>query len=146
MIDWEGIAGLDAGDELKIVCADRVDYEWARDLVRAEERLPAGVPVLLSPVQGRLEPRVLAARRGDDTTLAVLVDDPDRRVRQHVARLFDPIHKHLAGAVLCHRTGVRYRKNRDADGEKFLGFIDARHVLRCPLTFLRTRAPCRVRY
>lgn len=33
-----------------------------------------------------VEPRVLAARHGDDGTLRALVDDPERRVRQHVAR------------------------------------------------------------
>ena len=60
LIDWEGVAGLDAGDELKIVCADRADYEWARDLVRDGDRLPAGVPVLLSPVCGALAARDLA--------------------------------------------------------------------------------------
>jgi len=60
VIDWEGIAGLDAGDELKIVCAGRADYAWARDLVRQPGRLPAGVPVTLSPVQDDLPARDLA--------------------------------------------------------------------------------------
>ena len=59
LIDWDGIGTLGADDELKIVCADRADYAWARDLVRGG-RLPAGVPVLLSPVHGSLEPRELA--------------------------------------------------------------------------------------
>ncbi len=60
LIDWEGIAGLDPGDELKIVCAGRTDYEWGRDLVRAGGRLPAGVPVVFSPVQDQLPARDLA--------------------------------------------------------------------------------------
>ena len=60
LIDWPGIAALDGGDELKIVCADRADYEWGRALVRADGRLPAGVPVVFSPVQGDLEARLLA--------------------------------------------------------------------------------------
>ena len=60
LIDWEGIAALDGGDELKIVCADRADYEWGRALLQEEGRLPAGVPVVFSPVQGDLEPRQLA--------------------------------------------------------------------------------------
>lgn len=59
-IDWAGIAGLHAGDELKLVLADRRDYEWARDLVRGG-RLPSGVPRTFSPVQGRLAAAELAA-------------------------------------------------------------------------------------
>jgi len=59
-IDWRGIAELGSHDELKIVCADRADYEWGRDLVRASERLPAGVRVGFSPAQGELAPRDLA--------------------------------------------------------------------------------------
>ncbi len=60
MIDWEGIAALDGGDELKIVCASRADYEWGRALVREPGRLPAGVPVVFSPVQDTLPGRDLA--------------------------------------------------------------------------------------
>ena len=45
---------LEAGDELKIVIADRSDYEWAKALI--EEHSPA-VPVHFSPVHGELEPR-----------------------------------------------------------------------------------------
>lgn len=59
-VDWAGIAQLTERDELKIVCADRADYEWARDLVRAGERLPAAVRVSFSPVQGELALRELA--------------------------------------------------------------------------------------
>ena len=59
IIDWEGIALLAAGDELKIVCADRGEYLWGRDLVRVG-RLPADVPVTFSPVSDDLEPRDLA--------------------------------------------------------------------------------------
>ena len=58
--DWEGLRGLGPADELKAVLADRADYEWARDLVRAPGRLPAGVPVSFSPVQGGLDPAELA--------------------------------------------------------------------------------------
>jgi 7-carboxy-7-deazaguanine synthase len=60
-IDWEGIDTLAPDDELKIVCADRNDFEWARDLVLDGERLPKEVPVSFSPVYGRLEPPTLAA-------------------------------------------------------------------------------------
>lgn len=60
LIDWEGIAGLGPEDEIKIVLAHRDDYEWARDLVRQDKRLPAGVTVSFSPVQESLEARDLA--------------------------------------------------------------------------------------
>lgn len=59
-VDWAGIAGLGADDEIKIVCAHRADYEWARDLVRAGQRLPADVRVAFSPVQDSLPGRDLA--------------------------------------------------------------------------------------
>jgi 7-carboxy-7-deazaguanine synthase len=65
-IDWDGIAGLGAGDELKIVCADRGDYVWGRDLVRQDDRLPSDVPVCFSPAHGELEPRDLAGWILDD--------------------------------------------------------------------------------
>ena len=60
LIDWEGVAGLGAADEIKIVCADRTDYEWGRELVRAKKRIPAGTEVTFSPVQGKMRPRDLA--------------------------------------------------------------------------------------
>ena len=59
LMDWEGIGTLGVGDELKIVCAHRGDYEWGRDLVKSG-RLPADVPVAFSPVTGDLEPCDLA--------------------------------------------------------------------------------------
>ena len=60
-IDWEGIAGLGAGDELKLVICDAGDYAWARDLVRSG-RLPGGVPVTFSPGHGAMALRDLAER------------------------------------------------------------------------------------
>jgi 7-carboxy-7-deazaguanine synthase len=42
-------------DQLKLVIADRRDYEWARDTVRAH-RLETRCQVLVSPVYGELEP------------------------------------------------------------------------------------------
>jgi len=58
-IDWDGIAALGAGDELKIVCAHREDFEWSAALV-ASDRLPDAATVSLSAVQGSLEARELA--------------------------------------------------------------------------------------
>ena len=58
--DWTNLAALTPTDQVKFVIKDRVDYEFARDVVRREE-LPARVAaVLFSPVHGVLEPRVLA--------------------------------------------------------------------------------------
>ncbi len=56
---WENIAHLTPHDEIKFVLADRADYEWAREILRAQNL--AGVcPVLFSPVQGELPPPQLA--------------------------------------------------------------------------------------
>lgn len=56
---WENLALLDAADELKLVLADRTDYEWARTQL-TERKLPAICPVLFSPVAGALAPSDLA--------------------------------------------------------------------------------------
>ncbi len=59
------IDDLRAGDELKIVLADRADYEWTRAwLEEARQRQPligTEIPVWLSPVWNRLPARDLAA-------------------------------------------------------------------------------------
>ena len=59
-VDWAGLRDLGPDDEIKIVCCDRADYDWARDLIRGGERLPAGVPVSLSPAEDHLSPTELA--------------------------------------------------------------------------------------
>lgn len=56
---WENLAWLGARDEVKFVLADRADYEWAKDIL-ARFDLAGRVPVLFSPVYGKLDPRVLA--------------------------------------------------------------------------------------
>lgn len=50
---------LNPSDELKFVIRDRVDYEWAKDLV-LRENLDQTCPVLFSPVWGGLPFRDLA--------------------------------------------------------------------------------------
>lgn len=50
---------LTADDRLKFVISDRADYEWSRDLVRAQN-LAARCPVFFSPSHGVLEARLLA--------------------------------------------------------------------------------------
>lgn len=56
---WENIGFLTPRDELKFVLASRADYEWAREVLRAQ-RLAQVCPVLFSPVQGELPPADLA--------------------------------------------------------------------------------------
>ncbi len=56
---WQNLPLLGARDEIKIVLADRRDYEWAREVI-ARERLDERVgEVLLSCVHGVLDPKQL---------------------------------------------------------------------------------------
>ena len=57
---WENIEVLNAHDEIKIVIADRTDFEWA--VSKASEFLlhQKVAEVLLSPVWGELDPQTLA--------------------------------------------------------------------------------------
>lgn len=57
---WSNIEALAPHDQVKLVLADRADYEWARERL-IEHRLAQRCQVLFSPVYGRLEPRQLAA-------------------------------------------------------------------------------------
>jgi len=75
----ENLAHLTVRDQLKLVLADRADYEWARDLI-LRERLPARVcEVLLSPVHGELDPQALVSW--------VLEDGLDVRVQLQLHKL-----------------------------------------------------------
>jgi len=56
---WSNLAHLRAGDQLKFVICDRVDYEWSRDKLTTMV-LPAGVEVLFSPSFETLPGRTLA--------------------------------------------------------------------------------------
>jgi 7-carboxy-7-deazaguanine synthase len=63
---WENVEHLTQRDEVKIVLADRTDYEWAKNVI-AEHDLAARVrQVLLSPVWGELDPKDLVAWVLDD--------------------------------------------------------------------------------
>jgi 7-carboxy-7-deazaguanine synthase len=55
---WENLPLLKDGDEVKFVIADRRDFEWARDVTLGHGL--ARLPVLFSPVHGKLEPGELA--------------------------------------------------------------------------------------
>jgi 7-carboxy-7-deazaguanine synthase len=56
---WSNLAQLTPHDQVKIVIADRADYDWAVARVR-EHALDARCQVLFSPVHGRIAPRELA--------------------------------------------------------------------------------------
>jgi len=56
---WTNLAHVSARDQIKIVIADRADYEWARARI-AEHDLAAQCQVLFSPVYTKLAPRELA--------------------------------------------------------------------------------------
>lgn len=56
---WANLGRLRPGDEVKIVCCDRGDYEWARGVVD-EYFLLRRTRVSLSAVAGELEPQQLA--------------------------------------------------------------------------------------
>lgn len=56
---WENIEQLTQRDEVKVVLADRTDYDWAKGVI-AEHGLPERVhAVLLSCVLGELDPKEL---------------------------------------------------------------------------------------
>ncbi|MEE8142675.1 MAG: radical SAM protein [Planctomycetota bacterium] len=57
---WQNLEQLKPGDELKIVIADRADYEWAKEVLQ-HRSIPEPVPVHFAPVHGELDPRTLAA-------------------------------------------------------------------------------------
>ena len=57
---WDNISKLRPGDEVKIVVADRADFEWALDVIERHQ-LQGRVPVLLSPVHEKLEAVHLAS-------------------------------------------------------------------------------------
>jgi 7-carboxy-7-deazaguanine synthase len=57
---YQNLEHLSSRDELKLILADRRDYEWARDEVRCR-RLNERCTVLLGPVTGELEAGALAA-------------------------------------------------------------------------------------
>jgi 7-carboxy-7-deazaguanine synthase len=56
---WENLAFLTPSDEIKFVLANRADYDWAREVIRAQA-LDKVSPILFSPVQGELPPAQLA--------------------------------------------------------------------------------------
>jgi 7-carboxy-7-deazaguanine synthase len=64
--DWSNLQRVTARDQVKFVIEDRVDYEYARDLVTRERLVPRVGAVLFSPVHGVLAPVDLARWILDD--------------------------------------------------------------------------------
>jgi 7-carboxy-7-deazaguanine synthase len=57
---WANVDRLTPHDEVKFVVNDRTDYEFARDVIRARDLASRCAAVLLSPVHGVLDGRVLS--------------------------------------------------------------------------------------
>ncbi len=58
--DWTNLDRLLPHDEVKFVIQDRADYDFARDCIRRHDLASRCSAILLSPVHGVLEPRVLS--------------------------------------------------------------------------------------
>jgi 7-carboxy-7-deazaguanine synthase len=56
---YENLALLSGRDQVKFVLADRADYEWARELILRTQMATRAGEVLLSPVHGELDPKLL---------------------------------------------------------------------------------------
>lgn len=56
---WENIEHLTKRDEVKVVLADRADYEWAKGVIESHQLADRVNAVLLSPVWGELDPQDL---------------------------------------------------------------------------------------
>lgn len=56
---WANLELLTPRDELKFVLKDRADYDWARQTI-ATHHLDTVCPLLFSPVQGEIDPTMLA--------------------------------------------------------------------------------------
>lgn len=58
-IYWNNLNQLTPNDQVKFVISDREDYQWAKGVMTLH-KLTERVPVLFSPVFGKMEPRLLA--------------------------------------------------------------------------------------
>jgi len=58
--EWRNLEALAPHDEVKFVVNDRADYEFARDVVRKYDLPSRCAAVLMSPVHGVLDPRLLS--------------------------------------------------------------------------------------
>jgi 7-carboxy-7-deazaguanine synthase len=58
---WPNLDMLRAHDEVKFVIQDRVDYDFAREVVARHDLVERCAAVLFSPVHGVMDPKTLAA-------------------------------------------------------------------------------------
>jgi 7-carboxy-7-deazaguanine synthase len=58
--DWDNLKALAPHDEVKFVMQDRVDYEFALDVIRRYDIPSHAAAVLFSPVHGVLDPKTLS--------------------------------------------------------------------------------------
>lgn len=70
--EWRNLDALQPHDEVKFVIRDRADYEFARDVVSRYDLASRSAAVLLSPVHGVLEPRLLSEWMLEDGVAARL--------------------------------------------------------------------------
>ena len=58
--DWSNLGRLEPHDEVKFVVQDRADYEFARDVIARYDLPSRAGAVLISPVHGVLDPKILS--------------------------------------------------------------------------------------
>ncbi len=58
---WSNVDHLGKRDEVKLVLADRKDYEWARDVIRTHRLAERAGHVLVSPVFGAVDAKDVVA-------------------------------------------------------------------------------------
>ena len=58
--DWSNLDAIAPHDEVKFVVKDRADYEFSRDVIARYDLPLRSSAVLISPVHGELDPRVLS--------------------------------------------------------------------------------------
>jgi len=80
---WANVSQLCKRDEVKIVLADRIDYDWAKGVIEEHDLVGRTNQVLLSPVWGELDPQ--------DLVRWVLEDDLVVRVQLQMHKvIWDP--------------------------------------------------------
>jgi len=81
--DWTNLERLQPHDEVKFVIKDRIDYEYARDVIARHDLARRAAVVHLSPVHGVLDPRTM--------TEWVLADNLPVRVQLQLHKyIWDP--------------------------------------------------------